>query len=375
MARSASPVELVGREVELAALKAELAEVLSGTPRVVLIEGLPGIGKSAVIDHFLADRVDLTVLRATGEQWEAFVAYGVVDQLMRTAGVSKASLLAGRVRSLPAEEPVGVGARVLEAIEALEAVAPVVLVVDDAHWADLDSLRALLFVLRRLVGIRVLTLLAHRTEDAHRLPEGLRRQATGRTGTTVVVKPLPADDITTLAAACGVQHLSQRTARRLHAHTQGNPLYITTLLAEMPAERWQTWEPKLPAPRMFATQVVDRLNACSPATRSLVEAAAVLGATATLKSTATLAGVTDLISALDEAADLNLLKIPDDSAGIRGLDLLSSIGAGSGLWPNRTCTAGRTAPCRRRARRGPGSCSPAPGDGRQPTRPNLGRGT
>ena len=80
---------------------------------------------------------------------------------MRTAGVSKAKLLAGRMRSLPAEEPVGVGSRVLEAIEDLEAKAPVVLVIDDAHWADLDSLRALLFVVRRLVGIRVLMLLAH----------------------------------------------------------------------------------------------------------------------------------------------------------------------------------------------------------------------
>ena len=50
-------------------------------------------------------------LRATGEQWEAFVAYGVVDQLMRTAGVSRAKLLAGRVRSLPAEEPIGVGSQ------------------------------------------------------------------------------------------------------------------------------------------------------------------------------------------------------------------------------------------------------------------------
>ena len=83
------------------------------------------------------------------------------------------------MRSLPAEEPVGIGSQVLEAIEDLEPKAPVVLVIDDAHWADLDSLRALLFVVRRLVGIRVLALFAVRTEDAHRLPEGLRRQATG----------------------------------------------------------------------------------------------------------------------------------------------------------------------------------------------------
>ena len=78
---------------------------------------------------------------------------------MRTAGVSRAKLLAGRERSLPAEEPVGIGFQVLEAIEDIEPKSPVLVVIDDAHWADLDSLRALLFVVRRLVGIRVLVIL------------------------------------------------------------------------------------------------------------------------------------------------------------------------------------------------------------------------
>jgi DNA-binding NarL/FixJ family response regulator len=309
----------VGRDRELAAVRAELDRVRRGEPRVVLIEGPPGIGKSALIDHILADHADLTILRATGEQWEAFVAYGVVDQLMRSAGISRAKLLAGRGRSLPTEEPVGIGSQVLEAIEDLEPKAPVALVIDDAHWADLDSLRALLFVVRRMVGIRVLVLFAVRSEDADRVPEGLRRQATGTTGTTVAVGALGAGEVALLAAAWGVPQLSGRSAGRLQAHTAGNPLYITTLLAELPHDRWQTWEPMLPAPRTFATQVMRRLDACSPPTRRLVEAAAVLGANATLDSTAAIAEVPDLIDALDEAAAVNLLKVPDDSAGIRGV--------------------------------------------------------
>ena len=123
----------VGRQGEISALQVELETVRSGHPRLVLFEGPGGMGKTAALDHFLADVSDVTVLRATGEQWEAFVAYGVVDQLMRTAGVSNARLLASRDRSLPAEEPVGVGARILEVIEDLEQKAPVAIVVDDAH--------------------------------------------------------------------------------------------------------------------------------------------------------------------------------------------------------------------------------------------------
>ena len=82
------------------------------------------------------------------------------------------------------------------------------------------------------------------------------------------VGALPAGEVAKLAAAWGVPHLSGRSANRLHAHTAGNPLYITTLLAELPHDRWRTWEPMLPAPRTFATQVTRKLEACSPPART-----------------------------------------------------------------------------------------------------------
>src|SRR5919202_4760372 len=104
---------------------------------------------------------------------------------MRGPAVSGARLLAGRERALPVDEPVSVGARLLELIGDLDGKRPAVLVVDDAPWADLDSLRALLFALRRLVADHVLTVLTARPEDSGRLPEGLRRLAEGQTGTTL----------------------------------------------------------------------------------------------------------------------------------------------------------------------------------------------
>ena len=91
----------VGRHSEIAGLRAELATVRAGRPRLVLVEGPAGIGKSAVLDRFLSEESELTVLRATGEQWEAFVAFGVVDQLMRTAGVSNSRLLDWPRRCMP----------------------------------------------------------------------------------------------------------------------------------------------------------------------------------------------------------------------------------------------------------------------------------
>ncbi len=311
-----SVAPFVGRAAELDLLRAELALVRAGTPRTVVIEGDAGIGKTMLIDRLLATESELTVLRATGEPWEAFVAYGVVDQLMRVAGVSVARLLVSRERSFPAEEPVGVGAWILEVVTDLERSGPVALVVDDAHWADMDSLRALLFATRRLVAERVLVLIGQRAEDAQRLPEGLRRLAAGRTGRTISLGALPAADIQQLAKTLGVRGFSGRAAQRLYAHTGGNALYVTSMLAELPERRWRTWDSSLPPPRAFAAQVHRRLQACSAAARHLVEAVAVLGMTAPLAAVSVLADVPDVVGALDEASAVGLLHVRDE-IGVR----------------------------------------------------------
>jgi len=313
-----SRTPFVGRISELSGLRGELRAVRDGAPRVVLVEGDAGIGKTVLIDQFLAGESDLTVLRATGEPWEAYVAYGVIDQIMRVAGISTARLLASRARAFPAEEPVGVGAWLLDVLCDVEQKTPVAVVVDDAHWADMDSLRALLFAVRRLVGERVLVLLGSRAEDAARLPEGLRRLATGRTGSTMTVKALPAADIHQLADALGVRDFSARAAQRLRSHTEGNPLFVKTMLAELPERRWRNWDVSLPAPRAFAAQVQRKLEACSAPTRRLVEAIAVLGTSAPAQFAAALAGVPDLVEALDEASVIELLRV-DDQLGIRAV--------------------------------------------------------
>lgn len=306
------PDSFVGRTVELAALREVLGDVRSGQSQTVLITGPAGIGKTSLVDQFLLEVVDATVLRASGEQWEALVAFGVIDQLLRAAGLSKGLLLAGRNRSLPPEEPVGVGTVLLEALEGLERNAPVVLLVDDAQWADVDSLRALLFALRRLVTGRVLTLLAEREEDANRLPDGLRRLASGTTGRSLRVDALDSRDVQELATALGVPRLSLRTAERLRDHTGGSPLFVRALLSEVPVDRWRTWQqPVLPAPRAFVAQVVTRLSACSPSSMALVEACSVLGVRSSLHMAAAVAQVDDPVGAFDEAGVVGLLQGTD----------------------------------------------------------------
>ena len=302
----------VGRDVELDILRAELEQVRSGSPRVLLIDGPTGTGKTALIDRFLQSHDDLQVLRANGEPWEALVPYGIVDQLTRGAGISRSRIFVGRERALPIDEPVSVGGVLLDVLDELDGKRPVVILVDDAQWADLDSLRALLFALRRLVSAQVLTVLTVRSEDLTRLPEGLRRLAGGQTGTTIPLGALDADEVRALAASLGLREFPYRTAQRLQAHTQGNPLYVRMLLSEVPADKWRDWQPVLPAPRAFAALVERRLESCAPSTRQLVEAAAVLGGATSLATAVALGQVDDPMSALEEAALVDLLRYRDE---------------------------------------------------------------
>ena len=300
----------VGRSSELAPFAPSCTPCVPGRRGWCSSKATPASARPSLIEQLLDGETDLTVLRATGEPWEAYVAYGVIDQIMRVAG---------RQHRAPARRPgqgvPGRGAgrrRGLAARRAgrLEQKAPVAVVVDDAQWADMDSLRSRCCSrCGDWSGERVLVVLGHRAEDAQTLPDGLRRLAGGRTGTTMTSRRFPPADIHQLAHALGVRDFSVRAAQRLRAHTEGNALFVKTMLAELPERRWRTWDLPLPAPRAFAAEVQRKLEACSAPTRALVEAMAVLGSIAPVQFGGALAGVPDLVEALDEASVVELLRV------------------------------------------------------------------
>ena len=296
----------VGREHELGVLHALLAQVRTDGARVALVRGAPGIGKTALVDAFLRDHPQLTAVRGSGDEGEASVSYALVDQLFAAVGLRGAALLAHTERVLPVEEPIVVGRQILAALVRSSAAGPVVVVVDDAHWADVDSLRALLFALRRLAAQPVLTILVVPPDDA-RLPAGLERLAEGHTGVTVEVGPLTPADVQALAATVTGTRISGLIAHRLCAHTLGNARHVLALLAETPADRWRGWEPVLPAPRVFSRTIGRRLAACSDRARRFVEAAAVVGDGATMAAAAALAEVDGPLGEVEEACAAGLL--------------------------------------------------------------------
>src|SRR3954470_22356337 len=172
----------VGRRQELGALDTELEQVRAGRSRVVVVEGVAGIGKTALIERFLAPLDDVTVLRASGDESERALPFGVLEQLLRRAG--ERPTLDG--------DHVAAGARLLDLLGRLDDEHPITVVLDDAHWADAMSLRALLFVVRWLVADRVLIVIA--TREALTLPEGLVKAAASD-GRHIVLHPFTLDEL------------------------------------------------------------------------------------------------------------------------------------------------------------------------------------
>jgi len=254
-----SPV-MIGRADQLAALDEAFAASTTGEPAAVLVGGEVGIGKSRLVEEF-ADRVSgrggtvvsggCLELGASGLPFAPFTA--VLRQLVRKLGAGGVSeLLAGQptkelARLLPelgqhesAEEEYHAEARgrlfeqMLVLFEGLTAAGPVVLIIEDAHWADGSTRDLLTFLIRNqsvLVGL--LIVVTYRSDELHRthplrplLAELGRISWVERLELPRLSRPEAAQQMA--AILTGVPDPGQ--VDRVYQRSEGNPLFIEQLL-------------------------------------------------------------------------------------------------------------------------------------------------
>jgi DNA-binding CsgD family transcriptional regulator len=326
-------VLLVGRDGEMALLTGLIKELARGRGGAVLIEGEPGIGKSALVRAAAAGApgVGCQVFWGTGDELsQALPLLPFLDALrVREPSANPrreaiVRLLRGEVTADRGTDGSAVLAEQLLALVTEQcAIRPVVLVIDDLQWADQASV-ALWGRLAR--SARQMPLLLAGTmrpvpqrEDLLALPraagEATRLQLTGLTETAV------ADLVAALAGGQPDDELL-----RLADGAAGNPLYLTELVAALARGSGltvtETGAAELTdgsAPGSLSAAIADRLGFVTGPVRDVLRAAALLGAEFAVPDLAIVLGrgVADLIPAVDEACAAGVLAESGTGLGFR----------------------------------------------------------
>ena len=199
LGQSGRPADaFVGRRDELAVIASYVDAIVSGSPWVIWVEGDAGSGKTTLVRQALSGlSAEVRVLQATADELSADVEFAVVDQLRAIRGRS------GFVAGL----------ELLAHIGEAEDSGPVIVVVEDLHWADTASRQALLTLARRLDQDRVLMILTSRPGGAPDRWDRFRLDS-GRCA-SISVGPLSVAEVAALAQAVGVP-LEPGGAERLH---------------------------------------------------------------------------------------------------------------------------------------------------------------
>jgi DNA-binding CsgD family transcriptional regulator/tetratricopeptide (TPR) repeat protein len=334
---------LAGRDDELALLNGVMRDLGQGSGNAVLIEGEPGIGKTALVRGALAASDHGIQAHAGAHQGPPagrHVFWGAGDELgqelpllpfldalqVRTPSANArrttiAGLLRGEVATDRGADVPALLAEQLIALTIDETNArPAVLVIDDLHWADPATVKLWGRIARTahqvpllLIGIarpvpqrEDLLALRRAVEDTHRVQLGSLAQ------------PAVAELVGTLAGGRPDAGLL-----RLAADAAGNPLYLTEMLAALARSGGITVTPTGTAqlaegavPDSLPGAIADRLGFVSAPTREVLRAAALLGVEFAIADLTAVLGqtVAALVPPLDEARAMGVLV--DSGAGL-----------------------------------------------------------
>lgn len=326
---------LLERDDQIAQLSALIEGARTGSGTVVAIEGEAGIGKSSLLTRAAQHGRDagMLVLTASGGELEQDFGHGVVrqlfdapitamrpkvrEQLFRGAAATASAVLSDVGADGEALTDQGAVLHGLYWLTAnLAERQPVLICVDDAHWADAASIGFLCYLARRIEGLAVLVVYAARSGDTagRQLPA-----AAGPGETTSVLRPRALSEQATTALVARATQASgdAELGRACHLATGGNPFLLAELLRALQSDGilltgQDSRRVAQLAPDAITQAISARLRALGSGPARLARAVAVLGNDAQLHHAAAL-GRLDRDSAVDAADVLTVAAILDDS--------------------------------------------------------------
>lgn len=355
-AASAASGFFVGRTAELDQLRAAWKEAHVGSRRAVLVGGEPGVGKTRLVAELAneAHAEGAVVLWGRCDE-ELNVAYQPFAEAMRhwadhadtetvetlpdidaLAPLIDAVAGAGPAPSLAAGDGEGERLRLFEAVNAALTAqgdaAPVLLVVDDAHWAAAPTLQLLRFLVADPRPAPILIATTYRDSEldrTHPLAAVLADLRRVPAATRVPVRGLTVDEVSEyLEAAAGEQLGPDATelARAIHAETEGNAFFVGQVLRHLAETggvtqedgHWRVVGPieNLGIPEGVREVVGRRLSRLSDTANKVLTVAAVVGRDFDLRTVEMVSGLGDAaLDGIDEAVAARLVDEDPTGAG------------------------------------------------------------
>jgi DNA-binding CsgD family transcriptional regulator/tetratricopeptide (TPR) repeat protein len=289
----------VGRDHERRFLAFVWASTCDGDGRLVLVGGEAGIGKTTLVEHFVAGLQDPERIVITGACYDVDSPppYAPWREMLSAAqryadqfGLNTAEWFGNEyLSSLPDQR--SLFADVQQRLELLAQFSPVLLVLEDLHWADRESLELLRFIARSLKDTPVCVIATYRNDEIstdrplyHSLPHLVREARADR----LDLRRFPGSVIRQLIERR--YGFSQRDCDRLvdelKRRTEGNPFFIVELLRSMEMAdilyqedgEWRITERSGVEIPLLVRQMIDRrLQQLTPDAREVLQTAAILG--------------------------------------------------------------------------------------------------
>jgi tetratricopeptide (TPR) repeat protein len=314
---------LVGRDAELARLHERLARAAAGERQLVFVTGEAGIGKTRVVDVFLARVAEsgdariarglcieyrgsgepyLPVLDAIGRLCRGSEAERTLAVLRKYAPTwleQLPGIVSAKLRETAQPLPIGVTSdrmlrEIANALEALSVDRPFVLVLEDLHWSDHATLDLINWLARRRELTQFFLLGTYRPVDvivrAHPLRAVTSELAMHRLAEEIPLELLgEADVVQYLARRLPGSEMSDELMRVIHDRTDGNPLFVVAVVDALVQQGWLVeagacWQLKPGAeeaaarvPRSLRGMVEQLFDGLSPEQQQTLEAASIVG--------------------------------------------------------------------------------------------------
>lgn len=309
---------LLERAAEFDAIASAIKAVQAGSGSALLVEGTAGLGKTRLLRHACGQGAEagMTVLTARAAEFEDGFVWGVVRQLFeaevrtgrryRLAGDAVALAVPALTRGtrMEAEDTFAVLHGLYWLTADIAQRAPLLLGIDDLHWADPPSQRFVAHLVHRLEGLPVLLVVTVRepraaTAQDKALIAGLSAEPCV---TAIRPAPLSAAACSRLVGATLGGDASPAFLDACHELTGGNPLLLHGLLSDLAAEGLTGKATEVPhvrqlTPGAVSRNVLLRLGRMPATVLTAARAVAVLGTAATAERARRLAGIDSAVFA------------------------------------------------------------------------------